>query len=87
MKALKPMALILLSLLTCVSFAAEKKAAKTESKSQLSRSFRFDGSSLRGKYQSSLGTSATVENDKYMDDLLGGRKKFDDRIREEKQRN
>lgn len=87
MKSLISMAFVLLSMMSAVSFAAPKKAAKTNSQAKLGTSFKFDGTSLRGKYQSSLGTSATVENDKYMDDLLAGRKKFDDRIREEKKRN
>lgn len=95
MKSKSLMAFILLSLVTVASFGAPKKAAKTtatrsvksNSQAQLGTSFKFDGTALRGKYQSSLGTAATVENDKYMDDLLGGRKKFNDRIRDEKQRN
>ncbi len=98
MKTMNSMALVLLLSMTAlatVSFASGSsgtvkkvvKSVKTNSQAQLGTSFKFDGSSLRGKYQSSLGANATVENDKYMDDLLGGRKKFDDRIRDEKKRN
>lgn len=86
MKPVKSMAFILLHLIVSISFAAPKKAA-TAGQAKLGTSFKLNGSSVRGKYQSSLGANATVENDKYMDDLLGGRKKFDDRIRDEKQRN
>lgn len=88
--------LLLASLLLSVevTFAAEKgapqkkgKAKPTASQAKLGTSFKFDGSTLRGKYQSALGTSATVENDKYIDDLLGGRKHFSDRIQKDDQRN
>ena len=48
-------------------------------KAKLGTSFRFDGSNLHGKYQNSLSTTATVENDKFLEDLLGARKHFTDR--------
>lgn len=84
--------ILLASLLLCISVTAatQKRSAKykkTEPKSQLGTSFKFDGTSLRGKYQTSLGTNATVEDDKYLDDLLGGRKSFNDRTQEDKKRN
>ncbi len=63
------------------------KKKKGNSTTKLGTSFKFDGSTLRGKYQTSLGTSATVENDKYLDDLLGGRKHFEDRVKKDDQRN
>jgi hypothetical protein len=69
------------------SITKKKLAKPAAEKSQLGTSFRFDGSSLRGKYQSSLSTTATVENDKYLDDLLGGRSHFEDRIQQDKERN
>jgi hypothetical protein len=63
------------------------RGKKGNSNSKLGTSFRFDGTTLRGKYQTSLGTNATVENDKYLDDLLGGRKNFSDRLLKDDQRN
>lgn len=66
---------------------AAKGVATTSKKGNLGTSFKFDGTTLRGKYNTSLGTSATVEDDKYLDDLLGGRKSFNDRIKKENQRN
>lgn len=60
---------------------------QTTKKSQLGTSFKFNGAQLRGKYQSSLNTSATVENDKLLEDLLKGRTDFSDRLDEEKERN
>lgn len=79
---------LLLSQVTVQSgFAAKKKAAAKNSDAKLGTSFKFDGSSLRGKYQSSMSTTATVENDKYMDDLLAGRKEFSDRQQRDQERN
>ncbi|HEX7676160.1 MAG TPA: hypothetical protein VF412_18430 [Bdellovibrio sp.] len=62
-----------------------KKVSSTKPK--LGTSFKFDGSALRGKYQSSLSTKAAVENDKLLEDLLGGRTQFADRIQDDQQRN
>jgi len=68
-------------------FAAKKKAAVKNPDSKLGTSFKLDGSSLRGKYQSSMSTTATVENDKYMEDLLAGRKEMNDRLQRDQERN
>lgn len=90
MKNFLTVALVLLSVLLTADngFAAKKKAAaKDTGKPQLGTSFSFSGSSLRGKYNNSLGSTATVENDKYLDDLLGGRKQFEDRNQKESERN
>ena len=67
--------------------AAMKQKAATNPKAKLETSFKFDGSALRGKYQSSLSTNATVENDKFLEDLLGGRTQFEDRAEKELERN
>lgn len=69
--------------------APKKTVAKQEVSKQakLGTSFRFTGSSLRGKYQTSMGTAATVENDKLLDDLLNGRTNFEDRRQQEVGRN
>ncbi|WP_413584078.1 hypothetical protein [Bdellovibrio sp. HCB274] len=70
------------------SLAASKAAKKAEGmKPRLGTSFKLDGSTLRGKYQSSLNTKATVENDKLLEDLLAGRTEFNDRIQDDQNRN
>ncbi|WP_413574469.1 hypothetical protein ACLVWU_09600 [Bdellovibrio sp. HCB290] len=69
------------------AFAANKAKKAEGPKAQLGTSFKFDGSALRGKYQSSLNTKATVENDKLLEDLLAGRKEFNDRIQDDQNRN
>ena len=78
---------LLLGVLPESSMAAAKKTLKKKPESTLGTSFKLDGSSLRGKYQSSMSTTATVENDKYMDDLLAGRKEFNDRLQQDSERN
>ena len=94
MKSLVSLALILLvSQVTLSAKPADKIAkgalprAHAVKKSQLGTSFRLDGSSLRGKHQSSMNTAATVENDKLLDDLLKGRTQFEDRSAKESERN
>jgi len=84
--------LLLISLLTLVGSAGlcatqPTKKIQKKDKTQMGTSFRFDGSSLHGKYQSSPSTVATVENDKVLEDLLGARKNFKDRITADKERN
>ena len=64
-----------------------KKVVASNDKSHLGTSFRFDGTSLHGKFQNSPSTTATVENDKFLDDLLGARKHFDDRLKKDSERN
>lgn len=64
-----------------------KAGAASVKRAQLGTSFKFDGSALRGKYQSSMNTAATVENDKLLEDLLKGRTQFEDRLNEEAERN
>ena len=66
---------------------AKQKPVPSKKASSLGTSFRFDGSSLHGKYQSSPGLTSTVENDKYLEDLLGARKNFDDRNKKDLERN
>ena len=70
-------------------YASEPKMNQTKSKakSQLGTSFHFDGSNLSGKYQNSPGTTAMIEDDKFIDDLLGARKNFTDRMNKDRARN
>ena len=62
------------------------KASPSRDRAKLGTSFRFDGSSLHGKFQNSPSTTATVENDKFLEDLLGARKHFEDRQKEDQER-
>jgi hypothetical protein len=82
MKPLILMALVLLTLQTATADTVKKRKKGPSAKTQvtLGTSFRFDGSSLHGKYQTSPATTATVENDKFLEDILGARKNFDDRV-------
>lgn len=81
----KQISLALVLLVCNVSFAGTKQTVPK--KAQLGTSFKFDGSALRGKYQSSMNTAATVENDKLLEDLLKGRTQFEDRQEKEQERN
>ncbi|UOF02302.1 hypothetical protein [Bdellovibrio reynosensis] len=89
MKSVISLALVLLVSVT--TFAAGKNSQSVNpaavKRAKLGTSFKFDGSALRGKYQSSMNTAATVENDKLLEDLLKGRTQFEDRINEELERN
>lgn len=92
MKTVISLALVLLLIpMAQVSFAAGKSAKSTQTpaakRAKLGTSFKFDGSALRGKYQSSMNTAATVENDKLLEDLLKGRTHFEDRQEKEQERN
>lgn len=66
---------------------AQAQTPKKGTRAQLGTSFRFNPNALQGKRQMSPNLTATVENDKYLDDLLAPRKSFKDRIDQDKQRN
>ena len=68
-----------------VTKSAAKPAAKGNSEYQTNMA--FDGATLNGKLAEGSLRKIVVENDKSLEDLLGVRKKFDDREQEEKQRN
>ena len=70
-----------------IKASTKKVHASQANQAQLGTSFRFDGSSLHGKFQSAPSTVATVENDKYLEDLLGARKNFKDREKQDNERN
>ena len=88
---MKKLILLALVLLTHISmeeaFSAPKKSAKEAGRAQLGTNFRFTPNALQGKHQISPNLTATVENDKYLDDLLAPRKSFNDRIEQDQQRN
>jgi len=89
MKRLLILASALLSISVAHATTAKKvlKPSHTNSQANLGTSFKFDGTNLGGKFQSAMSTTSTVENDKFMDDLLGARKSFNDRNQKDDERN
>lgn len=92
MKLKKSLALGLLIVCSVYAVGASaqtegKKPQPSRGKARLGTSFRFDGTALHGKYQKTPGTTATVENDKFLEDLLGARKSFEDRDAKDRERN
>lgn len=70
--------------------APVKRASQTpkiKEAGQYGTNHAFDGATLNGRLNEGSLRKIVVENDKSLDDLLGVRKKFDDRQGEEKQRN
>jgi hypothetical protein len=67
--------------------SAAQKAAKISAKPKqeapaknMSRDVVFDGSTVNGRYHSAGEAVATVENEKKLNDLIGARKDFKDRL-------
>jgi hypothetical protein len=58
---------------------------KPKTKSKLSTEVDFNDRVVGGKYQYSTEAVTTVENEKIIDDLIGVRKNFDDRIKRTKE--
>lgn len=79
--------LLLTISLSLTAEAKSKKSAPKATNAKLGTSFKFDGTALRGKHQSSLSTRATVENDKLLEDLLEGRTHFTDKLQQDLKRN
>lgn len=65
----------------------QMKAPQVREKGEYQTNMAFDGTSLNGRLAEGSLRKIVVENDKSLDDLLGVRKKFDDREQEESQRN
>lgn len=58
--------------------------SKNSSQSKLSTDIKFDGHTVGGKTQSPFESLAEVENEKRIDDLIGVRQNFNDRIQKTK---
>lgn len=56
------------------------RVATAKNSSQLSTDVRFDGQLVSGKIQSPFESLTVVENEKAIDDLIGMRTNFSDRI-------
>ena len=85
MKAMKLLLVLVMSLSTGSALAKskgkKKKAApQTNSRVNLGTDFKFDASSVYGRYQFADEALATVEDEKLMDTLLGVRMDFKDRL-------
>lgn len=79
---MKTLALILLGTifaLATVSEASKKKSTKS-APAKISTNVDFEARVVDGKYQYSTEAIATVENEKSLDDLIGVRKNFKDRL-------
>jgi hypothetical protein len=61
-------------------FVAQDAFSATAAKKKLSTSVDFSDRTVGGKYMFSTESVTTVENDKSLDDLIGVRKNFKDRI-------
>jgi hypothetical protein len=72
---------------TSVKKRLAKKSAPSPLDKRLSTDVSFDGSLVSGKYQFPDEAVATVEDEKSLDDLLGIRKHFKDRLRKSMSRN
>ena len=79
------MKLFLIFLICCNSaFSLTKTQDKSKvavPKNRLSTNVRFEDHLINGKYQNAFEAVSTVENDKDIDDLIGTRKSFQDRIK------
>lgn len=62
------------------------KSAKADKKDNLSRDMVFTGTDINGKYLSAGESVATVETEKNLNQLIGMRKDFRDRLAAEKER-
>jgi hypothetical protein len=66
--------------------AKAKKAAAATASANLSRDIVFDGASVNGKYHSAGEAVAKVETEKKLNDLIGMRRDFKDRLMAERER-
>lgn len=71
---------------TSVLAKTPARKAKVAAGGEYSTNMSFEGSKIKGKVQSGSLRKIVVENDKSLDDLLGVRKHFDDREKQEKGR-
>ncbi len=75
---MKAFLLVLLMLVNTAVYA--KATTHKEKKKSLSTNVNFDDRLVGGKYQYSTEAITKVENDKALDDLIGVRKNFEDRL-------
>ena len=68
----------LISLLLMISI--DHAQAGQQTKPKLSTDIKFDGQTVGGKMQAPFESLTEVENEKLIDQLIGARKNFNDRI-------
>lgn len=61
--------------------AVKKSAAKKNKDANLGTDFQFDNSMVNGRYQSADEALAVVEDEKTLNDLIGPRTQFKDRLK------
>lgn len=66
---------------------AKSGASTQKPKSNYKTQHDFDDTLVSGKYQTPMGSVVKVDDDKTLDDLIGVRKNFRDRIEESQDRN
>ncbi len=82
---MKILALAFALLFIATVFAANLEAApKKQAQKKLSTNVDFEDRTVKGKYMFSTEAITTVESDKALDDLIGVRKNFSDRIERSK---
>lgn len=81
-------AICLLCLTANISLAASSKKSKKPKVrvSKVSTDIKFDDHVIGGQYPKALESITTVENEKDLDDLLGVRKDFKDRLKQSESR-
>ncbi len=67
-----------------VSAAESTSAAKKNKNSNLTTDAKFGDQAVGGKYQLPMEALSVVENEKSIDDLIGVRKNFKDRVQRSK---
>jgi hypothetical protein len=76
--------IIFVAIALSVSIAAQAAPSKKSTKkTKLTQEAVFDGSVVHGKYQMAGGAVAAVENEKTLNDIIGGRRDFKDRLRQD----
>lgn len=71
---------LLVSAFVSAQAAPIAKKSKVKAKPKLSTEVDFNDRLVGGKYQYASEAITTVENDKILDDLIGVRKHFNDRV-------
>ncbi len=84
MKYTKVQLITSLALTILIGVAAQ---AATPSSQQLKTDHNFNDKMVGGQYQDPNGAKVDVDDDKVLDDLIGVRKNFKDRLKESAQRN
>jgi hypothetical protein len=83
--------LVILALITAAqssfaSTAVKATKAKQANDSKIGTDHNFDDKVVSGKFQYPDEATATVDDEKLMDDLIGVRKNFKDRLKESAER-